>query len=213
MTFLEVKKLSFLIFKLQDKKRKNWLRYLASKVFFKYVDSESDEEIVIQQSDAPLTSVDETQIITLNLSKKLTRHTVPDFKGLSVQEAKELAQLLSIKVFVKHTSNQMEGKIISQSHDQNLLISEDTVRTLEIDPESIMVQVPDFYNMNRIDAEVLADNLGLKVTIKEHNGTTKPNNTVIGQNMKAKNRVAKGTVIIRCHYQPRRKGAGSNHLL
>lgn len=169
---------------------------LGLKVFFKYVDSESDEEIVIQQSDAPLTSVDETQIITLNLSKKLTRHTVPDFKGLSVQEAKELAQLLSIKVFVKHTSNQMEGKIISQSHDQNLLISEDTIVTLEIDPESIMVQVPDFYNMNRIDAEVLADNLGLKVTIKEHNGTTKPNNTVIGQNMKAKDRVAKGTVII-----------------
>ena len=168
---------------------------LGLKVFFKYVDSESAEESVISQSEAPQTSVDESQIVTLHLSKKLTRHLVPDFIGLSVQEAKELAQLLNIKLFVKNSPNNGETKIISQSHGKDLMISEDTVVTLEVDPNSLLIKVPDFFNMSRIDAEILAENIGLKLSFTEHNATTKANNTVIGQSVGATERVNKGTVI------------------
>lgn len=168
---------------------------IGLKVFFKYAISDSEDETVFNQSTVSGQSVDETEIVTLYIGKKSTDLHLPDFTGLTEQEAKALAQLLNIKILIKNGTSGSDGKVISQSQPIDTKISESTIVTLEVDPESILLTVPNFTKMNRLDAEVLAKNLGLTPIYNEISATSSPHNTIIGQSVKDSEKVTKGTTI------------------
>lgn len=168
---------------------------LGLKVFFKYENADLKEEIVYNQSVSPLDSVDETEIVTLYISKKMTDQSVPDFIGLTEQEAKSLAQLMNVKIFIKNSTSSSEGIIKNQSHLKDEMVSENTIIYLEVDSDSTLLTVPDFSNMRKVDAEVIAENMGLKIIFNEFNATVASHNTVVGQSIKASEKVLKGATI------------------
>lgn len=168
---------------------------IGLKVFFKYVLSDTEDETVFNQSTPSGQSVDETEIVTLHVGKKTTDLRLPDFTGLTEQEAKALAQLLNIKILIKNGTTGSDGKIISQSQPVETTISDSTIVYLEVDPESILLTVPNFIKMNRLDAEVMAKNLGLTPIFNEISATSSTHNTITGQSLKASEKVTKGSTI------------------
>ncbi|GAB6108971.1 PASTA domain-containing protein [Fusibacter bizertensis] len=168
---------------------------MGLKVFFKYALSDSEEETVFNQSTPSGQSVDETEIITLYVSKKSTDLRLPDFTGLTESEAKALAQLLNIKILIKNGTAGSDGKIINQSQPVDTSISDETIVYLEVDQESALLTVPNFIKMNRLDAEVMAKNLGLTPVFNEISATSSAHNTIIGQSLKASEKAAKGSTI------------------
>ena len=168
---------------------------IGLKVFFKYALSDSEDETVFNQSTPYGQSVDETEIVTLHVGKKSTNLHIPDFTGLTEQEAKALAQLLNIKILIKNGSSASDGNIINQSQPVGTTISDSTIVYLEVDPESILLTVPNFTKMDRLDAEVMAKNLGLTPIYNEISATSSPHNTIIGQSVKDSEKVTKGTTI------------------
>lgn len=186
---------------------------MGLKVFFKYVQDDSyvgnqkgatqeqsaqerdRQERVSQQSISAGSAVDDSQIVVLSIDKASSRQMVPDFRGLTEQEAKALAQLMDLKVWLKNGSTGDQGTIAKQSHPANTQIDKGTVITLEVDGDSTRVSVPSFDQMNRIDAEIQAKNLGLVPVFKEVSHLGAAHNTVIGQSIPKSQSVAKGTSI------------------
>jgi beta-lactam-binding protein with PASTA domain len=166
-------------------------------VFFRLKVSKAEIDTVISQDLAAGMEIDQKQILTLQLAKEEGKVIVPDFTGLTGAEAKSLAGIYGIKVFLRGSDEAGEqGVIISQSIASGKKIDEDQMITLVLKGDKEVVIIPDFEGMSKSEAEVLAKNLNIPLSYYEIETTQASNQTVIGQNIKAKTQVDAGKTIL-----------------
>ncbi len=156
-------------------------------VGFVYQSDKGASETALRQDTEPGTQVDVSQKIIITLSKNPDTYTLPDFSGLSVRLAENLAALQEIKVFVKTEDGEAVSgteKVLKQTPEPGALVSRNTLVTLVVSDMKEGL-VPEFKGLTRSQATALAKNLSLEVVFNEVSTTVAPNNTVTGQSMAA----------------------------
>jgi len=138
------------------------------KVFLKHEASNQAFDTILSQNIEPGIQIDKTKILTLQIAGDTNKITVPDFVGLSANEATSLASLYAMKVFIKNIDGTNENsKVISQSIKQGKQVEKTKIITLNAEGETKELKVPDFINLTLEEANSLAALHNTKVFIKK----------------------------------------------
>lgn len=156
-------------------------------VFFKYQTSDQEPDRVISQDTGIGAEITRDKIITLTVSKKKDQVTVPDFLGMTTQEANNLASLYNVKIFIKNLSDDdKKTRVISQSMAFGSIIKQEDIVTLLVDAEEETADtLPNFVGLTRNEATVAAQNKSIQLVFNEIKTTTVANNTIIKQSIEA----------------------------
>ncbi len=166
-------------------------------VFFKLEVNNAGIDTVISQDIKAGTEIDQKQILTIKIAKEEGKILVPDFKGLSKAEANGLAGLYGIKVFLRGGDEVgEEGIIASQTIPAGTKVNTDQIITLVLKDGKEMVVLPDFTGKAKSEAEILAKDLNIILSYREVENAMAANQTIIGQGVKPKRRVAAGETIL-----------------
>ncbi len=123
---------------------------------------------------------------------------VPDFVGLTAEDAEKLAEEYSISIIeeLQHSEDVQNGYVISQSTQKNTKIPRGERVTLVISLGSDMVEVPDLKELSEEDAKLSLEQRGLGLgEIKREPSDTVIIGAVIKQSIGDGTRVAPGTVV------------------
>ncbi len=151
------------------------------KLFIRHKETAGTIDRVLSQDLEPGVEIDGKTVVTVVVAVKSEQVTVPDFSGLTGAEAEKLASLSDIKVFVMRNGNTAEKAVIrSQSVKAGKRIQKDQLILLTLDPGTAAT-MPDFKGMNRQDATVVAQNLGLAPVFSEVRNTQTANGTILRQ--------------------------------
>lgn len=151
------------------------------KVFFRHKESSGTADTVLSQDMEPGVEIDGKTVVTVVVAAKSDQLVVPDFTGLTGAEAEKLASLSELKVFVLRNGNNAEKAVIrTQSVKAGKAVRRDQLILLSLDPGTAAT-MPDFKGMNRQDASVVAQNMGLSPVFSEVRSTQAANGTVLRQ--------------------------------
>lgn len=165
--------------------------------FFKLVVNGEKADTVISQDVSARSEIDQKQVVTIEVSRKEGRISIPDFTGLSSAEANSLATLYGIKVFIRSEAKAGEnGTVISQSVKPGIKAEEDQVVTLVLKESSERITVPDFTGLSKNKAAELAKNSGIELLFNEEETMMVKNQTVISQDTGAKKFIRSGEAIL-----------------
>lgn len=152
------------------------------RLFIKSVPSVQEPDRIVYQSVENNALAKKNDIITLHVSTKSTSRIMPDFLGLTKTEVSEMAVAYNFKVVYKTVdSTEKKTTVLSQSISAGAEVSDNDVLTLTISDGSI--EVPDFKGMNKIKAESLAEDLGLKVLFNPVVNVHETNNQILKQDI------------------------------
>ncbi len=172
-------------------------KLLGINVFLKLVISGEKADTVISQDVPAKTEIDIKQIVTVEVAREEGRVIVPDFRGLSSAEANNLAALYGIKVFLRNLEEVGEaGTVVSQNVTPGIKLEQDRIITLKLKESNKKITVPDFIKVSKNKAVQLAKNLEIELLFNEEETMTAKNQTVIGQDIKAKSITKPGATIL-----------------
>lgn len=130
--------------------------------------------------------------IVISLGKPID---VPDFVGLTKEEAMELATYYEIKAFFRYkVSGQKDDVIISQDIEPNTQISQSELLTLYVSKDSDYQSVPDFLTLSLSEATSLASLYDLKLFTKEVDSVEKKD-SIISQSITPGDSIISDTII------------------
>ena len=124
--------------------------------------------------------------------------SVPDFAGMTIEEASSKAQELGLTIETGekvYSADQEEGKITSQSPSKYSLVGEGKVITVNISLGKKDGVVPNLVGKDYKSAKKELEKYGFELGVVVKVTSTKPEDTVITQSIKAGNTADKGTVI------------------
>ena len=123
---------------------------------------------------------------------------VPDFKGMTLEEAQIEAEKYGLKVEEGdqvYSPDQEEGKITSQTPGKGAKVSKGKVITVKISLGKKDGVVPNIVGMDYKEAKAYLKDFGFELGMVVKVKSTKPENTVITQSVEAGSTADKGTVI------------------
>ena len=123
---------------------------------------------------------------------------VPDFKGMTLEEAQIEAEKYGLKVEEGdqvYSPDQEEGKITSQTPGKGAKVSKGKVITVNISLGKKDGVVPNIVGMDYKEAKAYLKDVGFELGMVVKVKSTKPENTVITQTVEAGSTADKGTVI------------------
>ena len=123
---------------------------------------------------------------------------VPDFKGMTLEEAQIEAEKYGLKVEEGdqvYSPDQEEGKITSQTPGKGAKVSKGKVITVNISLGKKDGVVPNIVGMDYEEAKEYLEDFGFELGMVVKVKSTKPENTVITQSVEAGSTADKGTVI------------------
>ena len=123
---------------------------------------------------------------------------VPDFKGMTLEEAQIEAEKYGLKVEEGdqvYSPDQEEGKITSQTPGKGAKVSKGKVITVNISLGKKDGVVPNIVGMDYREAKEYLEDFGFELGMVVKVKSTKPENTVITQTVEAGSTADKGTVI------------------
>ena len=123
---------------------------------------------------------------------------VPDFKGMTLEEAQIEAEKYGLKVEEGdqvYSPDQEEGKITSQTPGKGSKVSKGKVITVNISLGKKDGVVPNIVGMDYKEAKAYLKDFGFELGMVVKVKSTKPENTVITQSVEAGSTADKGTVI------------------
>ena len=123
---------------------------------------------------------------------------VPDFKGMTLEEAQIEAEKYGLKVEEGdqvYSPDQEEGKITSQTPGKGAKVSKGKVITVNISLGKKDGVVPNIVDMDYKEAKAYLKDFGFELGMVVKVKSTKPENTVITQSVEAGSTADKGTVI------------------
>lgn len=166
-------------------------------VFYKLVVSTQEADTVLSQDVEAGTEIDGQQVVTLEVAKEDGKSIVPNFAGLTMNEANSLGNLYGIKLFVKNSDEfANNGIVASQSEAAGTKIEEGQIVTITLKKSEDQVVVPDFTGISKNEATIMAQNLGIELLFNEVEITKAKNQTVISQSIKAKAKASQGDTIL-----------------
>lgn len=110
--------------------------------------------------------------------------TVPDFVGVSKEEAINLAQQSKVEVSIKeqYSEKVQEGYVISQNKRKNQKVVAGSKITIYVSKGCEMTEVPDFEGLTYQEAKTLANQNGLQLKVVEQYSDDVNEGVVIEQN-------------------------------
>ena len=123
---------------------------------------------------------------------------VPDFKGMTLQQAEQKAEELGLVIEEGeevYSPDQEKGKITSQSPSKGSKVTEGKVITVNISLGKKDGVVPDIVGKDYKKAKKELEQYGFELGVVVKVTSTKPENTILTQSVKAGNTADKGTVI------------------
>ncbi len=123
---------------------------------------------------------------------------VPDFKGMTLEEAIEEAEALGLNIEKgqeAYSPDQEKGLITSQSPSADTKVSEGKVIYVNISLGKKDGVVPDLADMDYKEAKKRLEEYGFKLGLRKEVTSTKPKNTVVSQSIPAGSTAEKGATI------------------
>lgn len=123
---------------------------------------------------------------------------VPDFKGMTLEEAQEEAEKLGLKIEEGekvYSPDQEEGLITSQSPSKGSKVAKDTVIKVNISKGKKNGVVPNIVDMDYKEAKKYLEEFGFELGMIKTVTSTKPVDTVVYQSVAAGTSADVGTVI------------------
>lgn len=123
---------------------------------------------------------------------------VPDFKGMTLEEAEEEAEKLGLKIEEGekvYSPDQEEGLITSQSPSKGSKVAKDTVIKVNISKGKKNGVVPNIVDMDYKEAKKYLEEFGFELGMIKTVTSTKPVDTVVYQSVAAGTSADVGTVI------------------
>lgn len=149
---------------------------------------------VVSQSIPKSTKFNRTEEVVLKISLGQPIK-VPSFDNLTSGEAKELAGLYNLKLFIKSvTSTGEPDRIIYQDIQPGDQVRKDAIVTLHVSKKSDMKKVPLLVGLTKADALDLGKTLGVKISYKMVASTEK-NQVVLKQSIPADAMINENEVI------------------
>ncbi len=123
---------------------------------------------------------------------------VPDFKGMTVEEAEDKADSLNIKIKIgeyEYSEDYEQDEIMSQDPEDGTMVAKDTVITVNVSKGAETGAVPNLIGKTESEAKTMIKEYGFKVgTVTEEEGTEEKG-TVIAQDPKAGEEAKQGDTI------------------
>lgn len=123
---------------------------------------------------------------------------LPDFTGMTVEEAKEMIVESDIKIEVEredHDTTMNEGEILSQDPKAGDMVASDITVKVVVNGATKQFGVPSVVNTEEKEAEKILSDLGLHVSIRTEPSDTVAEGHVISQTPEAGNKISKGGYI------------------
>jgi len=165
------------------------------KAFFRTKVSGSTPDIILSQDIKAGEEIDSATLVTIMVAVKSNKRQVPDFVGLTLSEATQLAGLYDIKIFTKEVdSTEPASTIVMQDKSAGGWIGTETIVILGASKG--LVVVPNFTQLLKPEANMLAQTLGVTLLIKEKETTEFRNGAILSQSIQPETKVKSGTSII-----------------
>lgn len=182
-------------------------------VMLKLVDQYNDEveaNSIISQDIAEGKSVKKGEFLTLTVSKGHDMSVmlkVPDIMNMTADEIQAWANtnfMSKVRVTTEFSDTVPSGKVIRFTINDNTVVSDEIRRDTPVyviiskgveDQSTIQITVPDFKTMTISEAYIFANENGLILTVSEQYDDYVPKGSVISQNVKAQEKINKGSEI------------------
>jgi beta-lactam-binding protein with PASTA domain len=167
------------------------------KLFYKMVISDQEADSVLSQDVEAGSEIDVQQVVSLIIAKEDGKILVPDFIGLTSNEANELAGNYGLKVFMKNKDELGNNAIVaSQSVKAGTKVENDKLVTLKLEENTQAVTVPDFVGLSKNAAVVLAQNQGITIAFNEVESGKIMNQTILSQSVATKNTIGSEETVL-----------------
>lgn len=123
---------------------------------------------------------------------------VPNFKGMTIEEAEKEAEDIGIKVEIgeyEFSNEYDQDKIMSQDPEEGEMVAKGDVVTIDISKGEDKGVVPNLIGKSESDAKEMIEQYGYSVGRVSEKDSEKPKGTVISQDPSAGSEVATGTTI------------------
>lgn len=169
--------------------------YHKISIYFKHEVSSQEPGTALDQDIVSGSSIDTNQLITVTLAKESQLIAVPDFIGLSKDEASQLGALKSLNIFFRNVdSTETIGTVIGQSTSGGQWLEKDSILTIDISKG--LMTMPDLTGMDRIRADIEAEKLGFKIVYREVENESFTNGTVLNQNVSVNETIEPDTTVL-----------------
>lgn len=169
--------------------------YHKISIYFKHEVSSQEPGTALDQDIVSGSSIDTNQLITVTLAKESQLIAVPDFIGLSKDEASQLGALKSLNIFFRNVdSTETIGTVIGQSTSGGQWLEKDSILTIDI--SNGLMTMPDLTGMDRIRADIEAEKLGFKIVYREVENESFTNGTVLNQNVSVNETIEPDTTVL-----------------
>lgn len=155
------------------------------RLFYQMEISNEETDMVLRQDVAAGTEIDGQQVVSLVIAKEDGKIVVPDFDGLTPDEAEQLAGLYGLKIFQKDKEKYgTHAEVVSQSIAAGTKLENDQLVTLKLSA-SAATTMPVFTGLTKTEATVLAQNLGVPLAFHEAESLKYADQTIISQSVAA----------------------------
>ncbi|MBE5954099.1 MAG: PASTA domain-containing protein [Lachnospiraceae bacterium] len=170
---------------------------------FEEVESSIAKDCIVSQNVAVYESVGRGTVIKFQVSKGIAGYganstQVPQFVGLTLEEAKELAKEseLYLKVGLKPYSDEIpSGQIINQNYSEGAEIEAGTVIQIEVSAGVETVIMPDVMNTKLIETKELLELMGLDYEVSYITDYSYLPGYIVGANEEVGARIPIGTTV------------------
>lgn len=163
-------------------------------VYFEYVESTRDPNLVLSQDLMPGQEIHKEQEVVIEISKESDYIVVPNFVGLKSDEASTLAGLHNVRLFfITIDSTEDTNVVLQQDISSGGLVNRDSYVTLEVSSGDLIV--PDFIGLTKENCQTMAELNSLSLVFNEVDTVEEDNNVVLAQNIEAGTIIDKGKQI------------------
>ena len=156
------------------------------RLFYQMEISEEEADLVLRQDVAAGTEIDGQQVVSLVIAKEDGKIMVPDFHGLTPDEAEQLAGLYGLKIFQKDKEKYgVHAEVVSQSIAAGTKLENDGLVTLKLGASAASTSMPAFTGLSKTEATVLAQNLGITLAFHESESLKYSDQTILSQSVAA----------------------------
>lgn len=158
-----------------------------------YTNSTEKDNKVLSQDISAGSEISQDTYVTITIAKKQV--TAPDFVGMTIEEATEIAGLHKITLLKQYKdSTDADGTVLDQDKTAGAIIEDDEYITLTVAKEHVLT--PDFVGLTKEEAELLSKKKQLTLVFQEIATLDHDNKTVLSQSEKVGEMIAKDSSIV-----------------
>lgn len=156
-----------------------------------------EEGRIISQDVMKGTEVRVKEKVQVVVSKGAELVEVPDFVGMTIDEAKEAAERAGVELDITEENSESvdAGVVISQKEDGGTSVEKGSEIKIVVSIGKVIIRVPEFIGMTVNEAIIRCSEIGLSVTTLQEYSDTIEENLIMEQSLESGMEVEEGTQI------------------